>query len=106
MMTTTHPTMMSTNITLHDALPISAFTHLTTGFKNSETESVLTTAVACDSAATATSSVAGSPYDITCSDGAAANCDVTFWTGVLVVTMMHLTVSAQNKSREYGAANP
>src|SRR5207244_1944585 len=87
-----------------DANP--AFTHLTTGFKNSETESVLTTAVACGSAATATSSVAGSAYDITCSDGVAANYDFTYVTGHLTVTVAHLTVTAQNKSREYGDANP
>src|SRR5947208_1885914 len=68
--------------------------------------SVLTTAVACGSAATATSSVAGSAYDITCSDGVAANYDFTYVTGHLTVTVAHLTVTAQNKSREYGDANP
>src|SRR5439155_3186680 len=85
---------------------IQAFTDLTTDFKNSETESVLTTAVACGAAATATRSVAGSAYDINCSVGVAANYDFTYVTGHLTVTKAHLDVTAEDKTRVYGDSNP
>src|SRR5256886_14027651 len=85
-----------------DANP--AFTHLTTGFKNSETESVLTTAVACGSAAAATSSVGGSPYAIAWSGGVPADYDFTYVDGHLTVTGGPLAVTAQTHSRvDWGA---
>src|SRR5262249_45407677 len=58
--------------------------------------------------ATATSSVVGSPYPITCTQGTltAANYDFTFVNGQLTINKAHLTVTAENASREYGDANP
>ena len=66
------------------------------------TASVTTTAVA-------SSGVAGSPYAITPAVGslAAANYDFTIFTpGSLTITKAHLTVTADNQTRAYGAANP
>jgi hypothetical protein len=87
-----------------DANP--AFTHETVGFKNGEHESDLTTAPSCVSAATASSLVSGSPYDITCSGGASDNYLFSYVTGHLSITRATLTVTADDQSREYGDANP
>src|SRR4029079_1742772 len=92
-----------------DANPL--FTATVSGLKNGETlaTSGVVGAASCSSAAVATSSVAASPYAITCSVGSlsATNYDFTsFVPGGLTVTPAHLTVTADGKSREYGAANP
>jgi hypothetical protein len=79
------------------------FTFAIDGFKNSETASVLTTEPACTSIATASSPVGA--YDITCSGAAAANYDFNYMKGALTVSQATLTVTANNQSRTYGAAN-
>src|SRR2546426_10184903 len=62
--------------------------------------------------ATTASSVAGSPYPITVVNAgtlSAANYDfpvANFVNGQLTITKAHLTVTADNQSRVYGAANP
>src|SRR5207245_8064986 len=58
--------------------------------------------------ATATSSVAGSPYPITCLAGtlSASNYDFAFVAGTLTVETATLTVTADHQSRDYGVANP
>src|SRR5207247_2715520 len=60
------------------------------------------------STAIATSPVAGSPYTTTAALGtlASANYSFTFANGKLTVTKVTLTVTADDKSREYGNANP
>src|SRR5205814_832361 len=73
---------------------------------NGETGSVLTTQPTCSTAATASSSVSGSPYAITCSSGAAANYSFSYVNGQLTVNKAPLTVTADNQSRAYGDANP
>src|SRR5204863_35577 len=65
-----------------------------TGFKNGETSSVLSAQPSCTTAATATSSVAGSPYAIGCAGGAAANYSFSYLAGQLTVTPALLTVTA------------
>src|SRR5207244_12007465 len=52
--------------------------------------------------------LAGSPYTITGSTGslAAANYSFVAADGALTITRATLTVTADNQSREYGAANP
>jgi hypothetical protein len=52
--------------------------------------------------------VSGSPYTITAALGtlAAGNYDFDFEDGELTITKATLTVTAENKSREYGDANP
>ena len=59
--------------------------------------------------AVANSGVAGSPFAITPAVGTltAANYDFTVFTpGNLTITKAHLTVTADNQTRAYGAANP
>src|SRR5207245_8905652 len=70
--------------------------------------SVLSGSPSLSTAATASSSVAGSPYAITISQGSlsAANYTFSFVNGTLSVTPATLTVSADNQSRAYGATNP
>ncbi len=87
-----------------DANP--ALTFQTSGFKNGETSSVLTTQPTCSTTATAGSSVSGSPYAISCSGAAAANYSFSYVNGQLTVTPALLTVTANNQSRPYGDANP
>src|SRR5439155_1340533 len=82
-----------------------AFTHVTSGFKNGEHESDLTTAPSCTSAATATSPVPG-PYAITCSGGASGNYDFSYVDGSLTLTKAQLDVTPDGKTKVYGDVNP
>jgi MBG domain-containing protein len=81
-----------------------------TGFKNGETlaTSGVTGTASCTTSATASSPVSGSPYAINCAIGslASGNYSFTFVAGELTVTQATLTVTANDKSREYGNANP
>jgi subtilisin family serine protease len=81
-----------------------------TGFVNSETASVVSGAAALSTATTASSGLGDHAITV---DGAgtlsAANYDfpsANFVNGTLTVTAAHLTVTADNKSKVYGAANP
>src|SRR5207249_1176659 len=80
------------------------------GFKNGETlaTSGVTGSPSLATTATATSSVAGGPYTITAAAGtlAAGNYSFSFANGQLTVTPASLTVTADDKSRVYGDANP
>src|SRR2546423_1548411 len=60
------------------------------------------------SAANAGSPVNGSPYAISCTKGtlASGNYDFAFVDGSLTVSQATLTVTADDKSRTYGDANP
>src|SRR2546425_2039455 len=91
-----------------DANPV--FTASYGGFKNGETlaTSGVTGSPSLTTAATATSLVAGSPYAIVAAQGtlAAGNYTFTFVNGQLTITKATLTVTADNKTREYGDANP
>lgn len=82
------------------------FTYTPAGFVNGETAAVLSGAPALATSATATSPVG--TYAITTAAGtlAATNYQFTFVNGTLTVTKATLTVTADNKSRTYGAANP
>ena len=75
------------------------------GFKNSETSSVLTTqpTITCS----ATSASAPGTYDIVVSGAAATNYDITYVKGTLTITQADpVTVVAKSYSRQYGEANP
>jgi hypothetical protein len=74
------------------------------GFVNGETSSVLTTAPVITTSANVGSPVA--TYPITISGGAAANYLITYTAGVLTVSPAALSITADNKSRSYGVANP
>src|SRR5438093_1583907 len=90
--------------------PNPVFTASYGGFKNSETfaTSGVTGSPSLATTATATSSVAGGPYTITAAVGtlAAGNYTFSFASGELTVTKASLTVTADDKSRQYGDANP
>src|SRR5437899_6978378 len=82
-----------------DANP--SFTHVTTGFKNGESEAALTTVPSCTSAATATSPVPG-PHDITCSGGASGTYDVAYVKRHLTLTKSTLAVTRHEQTQRCG----
>ncbi|MCU1287399.1 MAG: hypothetical protein JWO13_3749 [Acidobacteriales bacterium] len=86
------------------ALP--AFTYVISGFVNGDTSSVVSGNASCTSTGT-TGSPAGT-YPITCATGtlAAANYSFSFVAGTLTVTKASLTVTADDKTKPYGAALP
>ena len=76
-----------------------------TGLKNSDTVTNVTLA---SPGAAASATVAGSPYTITPSAATGsglANYDIDYQTGELTVTKATLTVTTDDKSREYGEPN-
>src|SRR5207253_2857349 len=77
-----------------------------TGFVNGDTAAVVSGAAALTTTATASSGVGS--YAITASQGSlsAANYTFAFAGGTLSVTPALLTVTANNASKVYGAANP
>ncbi len=62
------------------------FTASFSGFANSDTPSSLAGALSCISAATPSSSVSGSPYQITCSGVISSNYSITSAPGLLTIT--------------------
>ncbi len=97
-------TASSHTVTYGDAAP--AITRTITGFVLMETEAVLTAQPTCSTTYTAGSNVSGSPYPTTCTGGAAANYSFTYVGGTVLVNKKALTVTADDKTRAYGAANP
>ncbi|MFM7328904.1 MAG: MBG domain-containing protein, partial [Bacteroidota bacterium] len=85
-----------------DANPALTITY--SGFKNSETVSVIDAAPAIATTATVASNVGG--YPITLSGGTDNNYNLTLTNGTLTVNKATLTATADNKSRSYGDANP
>jgi hypothetical protein len=84
-----------------------AFTAAITGFVNGDTQGSATTG----SPSLTTTAIASSPattYTITAAVGtlAATNYTFTFVNGTLTVTKVTLTVTAQDATRAFGAANP
>ena len=85
--------------------PMPEFTLSYTGFKNNETESVLTKqpVVSCEA------NVASAPgeYPVTVSGAEAENYAISYSNGKLIVTMADaVVITAKNYTREYGDANP
>ncbi len=77
-----------------------------TGFKNGETAAVLTGAPALATAATTASGVNSYPITTAIGTLASGNYSFTFVDGSLAVTKAPLTVTADNKNRVYGVADP
>lgn len=75
-----------------------------TGFVPGQTNTVLTTQPTLGTAVTAATPVGN--YPITVSGGASANYLITHVDGMLTVTPAALTITADNKSKLYGAALP
>jgi len=76
------------------------------GWKNSDTETVLDTKPSASTSVTASSSVANYTGAITVSGGADNNYDFTYVAGAFTVTKATLTVTADAQTKVYGAANP
>src|SRR5205814_1109880 len=81
-----------------------ALTASYTGFVNGDTTASLTTPPTVTTTATSSSGVG--TYPITASGAASANYTFTYVAGVLTVTPASLTITANDKTRAYGAANP
>ena len=90
--------------TYGDANP--TFTATITGYANNETSSVVSGTPALSTGASATSNVGG--YTITAALGtlAATNYSFSLTNGTLTVGKAPLTVTADNQTKFYGAANP
>jgi YVTN family beta-propeller protein len=84
------------------ALP--ALTAAYSGFVNGDTASSLDTPVSLSTTATASSPVGS--YAITAGGAADANYTITHVNGTLTITRAALTITADNKSKVAGAANP
>lgn len=74
------------------------------GFANGENDGVLTSIPTVSTSATSMSNVG--TYPILVSGGSAANYDFVHVNGLLTVSKAILTVTADNKGRVYGVANP
>ncbi|MEQ1607114.1 MAG: MBG domain-containing protein [Pyrinomonadaceae bacterium] len=97
-------TASSHNVTYGDAAP--TITSTITGFVPGETSAVLLTQPTCLTTYTQGAGVNASPYSTTCAAGAAANYSFNYINGSINVAKKGLTVTADNKSKAYGAANP
>ncbi len=80
-----------------------AFTFSYSGFKNSDTQSVIDTSPACSVSGSHTD--AGS-YSIVCSGGSDNNYDFSYNSGTLVINPISITITADAKSKTYGANDP
>ncbi|EHQ25599.1 MBG domain-containing protein [Mucilaginibacter paludis] len=74
------------------------------GFVNGETQSVLTAQPLLSTTATTTSAVG--TYPVTVNSATAANYTINYVSGTLTVTQALITVTADNQTKVYGAANP
>ncbi|UTN03278.1 cadherin-like beta sandwich domain-containing protein [Flavobacterium bizetiae] len=84
-----------------------AFTTTPTGFVNGDTSSIITTQATATSNATATSPV-GNSYIITPSGAvlSSSNYTIAYVNGNLEITTATLTITADDKTKIYGDANP
>jgi len=80
------------------------FVLIYSGFKNNETEDVLSEKPVATTDANAASDVGD--YDITVSGGAANNYEFAYLNGKLTIKKAFLTITAENKQREQGEENP
>ena len=86
------------------ALP--ALTASYSGFVNGDTSASLTTQPTLSTTATASSQVSGSPYPITANGAADSDYAISYVGGTLSVTTAGLTITAVNKTKNYGAGLP
>src|SRR5579871_4992061 len=76
------------------------------GFVNGDTPGSLTTLPIVTTSATATSHVAAAPYNILASSAQAINYTIRYVPGTMTVTPAPLTITADNKTTDYGATLP
>ncbi|WAC23209.1 MBG domain-containing protein [Blastomonas sp. SL216] len=96
-------TVTADNASREYGLANPTFTGSISGFRNSDTASVISGLV-YGSAATAASNVG--TFAITGSGASATNYDFAYVPGTLTITRALLTVTANNATREYGLADP
>ena len=82
------------------------FTETITGFVNGETAGVVSGTATGSSTATATTGVGTAIITASIAGLSASNYDFTAVNGILTIAPAHLTVTADNQSRRYGASNP
>jgi hypothetical protein len=100
--TTAAITITAQDKTRQYGAPDPAFTFTTTGLVNGDS---LTTSPTCTSTAIVTSGVG--TYPINCSGAAASsNYTVSYVAGTLTITTAAITITAQDKTRQYGASDP
>ena len=76
------------------------------GFVNNDTASSLSFQATCSTTATSASTVAGSPYQTSCSGAADSNYTITYVPGALVIGKATLTITASSGSMQYGGSAP
>jgi filamentous hemagglutinin family protein len=96
-------TVTADNASREYGLANPTFTGSISGFRNGDTDSVIS-GLTYGTVATTASNVG--TYSITGSGASATNYDFSYVPGTLTITKALLTVTADNASREYGLANP
>jgi hypothetical protein len=86
--------------------PNPALTYTFSGFKNGDTAAVVSGSAAVSTTATSTSGVGSYPITVAKGSLFATNYYFVFTSGTLTVGKAPLTVTADNKTRAYGASNP
>jgi hypothetical protein len=76
------------------------------GLVNGDTSDVLGSGLTCSTSAGPTSTVAGSPYPSNCTGAVDANYVIAYVSGQVTVNPAVLTVTANDKSRLFGATDP
>ena len=97
-------TISAGNYTKKEGEDNPAFKATYSGFKNNETETVLTKKPTITTTATKTS--AAGEYPVTVSGAEAQNYDISYKNGTLTVLANVVTLTAKSYTREYGDANP
>jgi hypothetical protein len=83
---------------------VPAINPIYSGFKNGETAAVLTSLPTCSTTATSSSNVGS--YVSSCTGGSAANYQINYGTGAVLVTRASLIITASNGSFQYGHSVP
>src|SRR5439155_9116452 len=76
------------------------------GFVNGDTPPSLTTPPALSTTASAASHVSGNPFSITATGAVDADYTISYVPGTLTVTPVSPTITADNKTKAYGAVLP
>ena len=97
-------TASSDTVTYGDATP--TVTPSYSGFVNSQTASVLTTAPTCTTAYTNSTPVASSGIATTCSGAVAANYSFNYTSGAILINRKGVAVTASSHTVTYGDATP
>src|SRR5438105_847338 len=86
--------------------PLPALTASYSGLVNGDTAAALTTQPTLTTTATASSHVGGNPYSITASRAVDTDYTISYVPGTVTVTPVTLTITADSKTKAYGASLP